>query len=323
MERKMFVAIIILAAVSWSLAGQAVDGVVESNEYPASAEFDDGRYRLQWRLEGDTVYFALSVATGGWVAIGFEPKTVMAEADMIFGWVDDTGKTHFVDAYSQGTFGPHPPDTELGGSMDILEAVGTQTGGVTVFEFSRKILTGDKFDKAIPKDGDVKFIWAYGDSDEFEQFHVMAGYGFINMATGVGVPTIIRDLIPLHIVVTSIAFLLMTGGMLISRYMKKKRWWLKAHRPMGIVGSVLGVIGVSMASVTLYFSGSVHLRVLHSWIGLFTISLIVLTPILGQAFLKLKWHKQDLRKLHRWIGRLALSMMLVTMIVGINLSGIL
>jgi hypothetical protein len=115
----------------------------------------------------------------------------------------------------------------------------------------------------------------------------------------------------------------MVTGMFIARSRKKIRWWLKVHRPMGIAGAVTGVAGLVIASIMVASRSAVHLRVLHAWLGLITIIAIAATPIIGQAFLKLKKDKKILRTTHRWMGRVSLALMLAVIILGLFQAGIL
>jgi hypothetical protein len=47
-----------------------------------------------------------------------------------------------------------------------------------------------------------------------------------------------------------------------------------------------------------------------------------LVPILGQAFLKLKWKKQELRLFHRWGGRVTVSLMGIAALMGLRILGV-
>jgi len=140
------------------------DGAISAGEYDGEATLSDGRMTVYWKNDGDILYMGLWGQVTGWVAIGFEPATAMKDADMILGYVSG-GKTIVLDQYATGTFGPHPSDTELGGTSDILDAGGSESGGVTVIEFSRKLNTGDRFDKELTPGKTVRFIWSMADSD--------------------------------------------------------------------------------------------------------------------------------------------------------------
>lgn len=309
--------------VSARLAAQQIDGVVSEGEYPFRTELAGGAFRLHWSLQGDAITIAISADTEGWVAVGTGPGPIMADADMMFGWVDADGTAFMRDSYSIDTYGPHPTDEELGGRMDITAYAGTEKDGVTTLEFSRPMRTGDEYDRDFPSEGTLPIIWAFGDTDAFEQVHVKAGFGSLDMGTGEAAPSPSPLLFVAHLALMSVSFLLMLAAMLVSRYMKRRRWWLKAHRPMGIIGAVLGAGGVVSAYYMIELTSGVHLRVLHSVLGIVTLGLFVVTPIIGQMFLKLRWNRQLLRKSHRWLGRLALVMMAVVIVLGLREAGIL
>jgi hypothetical protein len=153
------------------------DGVISAGEYDRQATMSDGRMVVYWKTDGDTLYMGLWGQATGWVAIGLEPTTAMKDADMILGYVSG-GKVTILDQYATGTFGPHPSDTELGGTYDIIGAGGSESGGVTVIEFSRKLTTGDRFDKALTPGTTVRFIWSMADADDpTVQHNVARGSG--------------------------------------------------------------------------------------------------------------------------------------------------
>jgi xylose isomerase len=102
----------------------------------------------------------------------------MKDADIIIGSVDN-GRANVLDENCTGNYGPHENDTLLGGTYDILESGGMETGGNTVIELKRKMNTGDKFDKAFVHGQQVPIIWAMADTTDNSAKH--------NMATGEGV----------------------------------------------------------------------------------------------------------------------------------------
>lgn len=169
-----------LIALVWAVMGALsilgaveVDGVVGRDEYANKQVLDGTAFVLYWQIEGDTIYCAIESTAKGWVAIGFDPTKIMANADMIFGIVTD--KAQAVDAYSTGQFGPHPADTDQGGKDDILAFAGKRTASGVVFEFSRKLNTGDTKDKPIVIGKDLKLIWAWSNSLSFTAKHAKAG----------------------------------------------------------------------------------------------------------------------------------------------------
>ena len=98
---------------------------------------------------------------------------------MVFGFVKD-GETTVYDLFSTGNFGPHPPDTELGGTDDILDFAGREEDGHTTIEFRRALDTGDEFDNPLIK-GKNQIIWSYGGGDTLTQKHTNRGYGEITL----------------------------------------------------------------------------------------------------------------------------------------------
>lgn len=126
-------------------------------------------------------FMAIVAKTPGWVAVGFNPSAVMANADMVFGLVKDQNDVQTVDEWSSGIFGPHAPDVDKDGKSDILSYAGTWTGDTVVFEFSRLLNTGDKLDTVIPTSGKLKVIWAYGSSLDLTAKHKKAGSATIQM----------------------------------------------------------------------------------------------------------------------------------------------
>ena len=156
-----------------------IDGEISKGEYPQVVDY--GPLKVYWRIINDTIYVGLEGETYGWVAIGFSSKEGMADADIVLGWVEG-GKAHVLDSYSQGKYGPHKSDLELGGRNDVLEYAGTESLNRTVIEFSRKLVTRDPYDK--PLVGAVRVIWAIGGSDDPKSIHVARGNGTLNLKVG-------------------------------------------------------------------------------------------------------------------------------------------
>lgn len=158
-----------------------IDGVLSPGEYSKTVSLDKGNFKILWKIEGETVFMAIEAKSPGWVAVGFEPTNVMANSDMIFGLVGEGKDVQAIDAWSTGMFGPHPPDADQGGKNSILSFSGLRKDGNVVFEFSRLLSTGDKFDKIIPKTGNFKVIWAYGPNLQFNASHKRAGSVVLSM----------------------------------------------------------------------------------------------------------------------------------------------
>jgi hypothetical protein len=93
-----------------------IDGIISEDEYDAQTVFANGDYVLMWSVDDDTIYFGIVARTIGYIGLGIDPEQRMLNADIIISWVTDGGTTEIFDAFSTGATGPHPEDTDLGGS---------------------------------------------------------------------------------------------------------------------------------------------------------------------------------------------------------------
>ncbi len=153
------------------------DGVIDDGEYKYSSTFED--FDISWSNDSEFVYIAMRAETEGSVSVAVQPGEKMNEADIITGWVVD-GQPGIVDMFSTGDFGPHPPDTELGGTEDILEFGGSEEGGFTIIEFKRALNTADEYDNVLVQ-GTNQIIWAYATADDPNVKHKFRGYGEITI----------------------------------------------------------------------------------------------------------------------------------------------
>lgn len=303
-----------------------LDGVIGSGEYEHKATAADGDLEIHWRIEGDTIRMAMRGRTTGWISIGLEPTTLMKDADMIIGWVDDSGGPHILDCFSQGNFGPHPPDTEIGGTDDILDFGGSESGGWTVIEFTRKLNTGDRFDKPIDPQGVLKLIWALGDDDDHTSQHAAGqakrGYLEIDMATGDSAERKAPVLWPIHAIFMTGGLILMAASTIILYTSKKTKWWLKAHKGAGVAGAISTVIGLAVGIYMVGRAGSGHFGTLHSILGAITALMLLSSPALGVLHFTLIRKTRNLRPVHIWLSRVALLLMVVVIVMGLFLVGI-
>lgn len=118
------------------------------------------------------------------------------------------------------------------------------------------------------------------------------------------------------------ALIFMTTGVVIVKFLKKKRWWMKAHRSVGLIGSVCVIIGFVGAFVMVSrFEGS-HLSVPHAYIGVITFLSVLLTPTLGITQFRLRQRAASIRNMHRRSGWITFILMFVTIISGLAHAGI-
>jgi hypothetical protein len=153
------------------------DGVISAGEYAKTRAYSD--YEISWSNDDTYLYIGMKAKTPGWVAVGFGAESMMKNADIIMGYVAD-GKAQVDDDFSTGEFGPHPVDTQLGGTGDIIESAVKADNGYTTVEFKRKLDTGDKYDKPLAK-GTNKIIWAFGSEPKATLKHMSRGSGQIDI----------------------------------------------------------------------------------------------------------------------------------------------
>lgn len=99
-----------------------------------------------------------------------------------------------------------------------------------------------------------------------------------------------RDqLLPILIVALSTAFVLMTNGGTIARYMKKKaNNWLKLHKRFHWTAAIVGLLGIASGIVMVQVTHGIHLRVAHTVVALVSAILIILAIVVAYGFLKEK-----------------------------------
>lgn len=300
-----------------------LNGMIDPNEYDHVASFGGGEFKLHWRVQNDTVLMAMEGKTNGWVAIGFDPENRMEGADMIFGWVTGSGGVSAVDAYATGPTGPHPKDTDQGGTSDILCFGGSESGGTTIIEFKRLLSTLDtKKDKTIPTSGELTVIWATGPNDDFNSQHTERGLGKIDFGEGTSSEIEIPSFWIIHASLMILGVILMFTGMIIAKFYKDTKWWFKTHKRIAPLGSVLAIIGLVMGFIMVSMSSGEHFSIPHHFLGLFAIIFAIITPTLGLAQFKIKKNKAKIRAAHRWSGRITITLMLLNIIFGLSFVGI-
>jgi hypothetical protein len=297
-----------------------LDGIIEDDEYDYVSNFERGRFKLYWKIKGNNIQIAMEAQTTGWLAIGFKPATAPhKDADMIFGWVNNRGNVMMVDAYSPGTYGPHPADTEMGGIDNIISYGGTEKDGFTIIEFVRALSTGDQYDKDIPREGELDVIWSYGSTDDWTNKHTEAGTGTISIDTGITlVPVTIW---PIHamLMISGLTFLL--SGLIVARQ-KEGTGWMKIHRTMEIIGSSIIFIGSIIGIYMVEVSGSDHFRFPHAIFGFSIPILTAITLYSGLTLARPGMNPKLKRKIHKIIAWILVIIMFGAVIEGFFAAGI-
>ena len=298
-------------------AGSGVDGVIEEGEYPLSVELGDGYLLMSWEIDDGTIKIGLQAEAAGMVALGISPGERMRDADMIIAFRrGDEFEVH--DAYSFGEVGPHPDDTNEGGTFDLNEYMVTEVGGVTTLEFTRLLDTGDELDNVIPGDGEVKFIWATSDADDFNDYHARRGTVVVDMATGEATSTEYPVLWPWHAIFMSLAMALFTATWFSVMYKRRlKKRYLPTHHLLGSVGVLFAVVGLVIGVYMVGQLESGHIRIAHSAVAVVDLVLGVAALVVGFLFMRRKELKRRTRKPHIWLGGLSMVLMVVVVLMGL------
>ncbi len=117
----------------------------------------------------------------GWVGVGFNPTTVMRDANIIIGYVSGAISTIRDDWGTSDT--AHASDLGLGGTTDVTLIEGMEVAGVTTLHFTLPLASVDQYDRPLAIGQTYTVILARGSNsaDNFTGTHTDAGYGSITL----------------------------------------------------------------------------------------------------------------------------------------------
>jgi|GEM_PF-1533985 len=102
-------------------------------------------------------------------------------------------------------------------------------------------------------------------------------------------------------------------GVYIVKFKKGKKWRIKAHQRVTVVGSMLIIIGVGIMFLGKRSMGYDHLTSPHGLAGIFTLLLLVFSMV--SSNLGLRGYPKFI-KIHRKLGPLVTGLMVLVSIVG-------
>ena len=124
-----------------------------------------------------------------------------------------------------------------------------------------------------------------------------------------------------HLMLMPLGFFLLAGGVITVRYLRKKMWWFRLHKMLGVLATVFSIAGGMSAVLMVSLSGRNHFCVPHTWLGAGTIMLIVATLTAG--FLQTRvGNKKRMRLMHCIAGRTVAGLSLVAVVTGAIAAGI-
>ncbi|UCE10947.1 MAG: hypothetical protein JSW61_03180 [Candidatus Thorarchaeota archaeon] len=108
---------------------------------------------------------------------------------------------------------------------------------------------------------------------------------------------------------------------LIARFLRGKNWWLRVHKSVASIGTLTVLAGFSVAFYMVTTTSGVHFAYLHSYMGLTSVTLALITTITGYARQrgKLKVNRTLFRRLHISLAVLTASFMTLTIYMGLGL----
>lgn len=128
---------------------------------------------VTWKVMDTNIAFTVTAPTTGWIAIGFDPTSVMKDANIIMGYVSEDTVT-ITDEYGNSSF-THQVDTLGEGTDNLSEKSGSESDGSTTISFTMPLNSGDSRDKALVVGQDHTFLLAYGQTDDTTEKHQSVG----------------------------------------------------------------------------------------------------------------------------------------------------
>ncbi|MFQ3546862.1 MAG: DOMON domain-containing protein [Termitinemataceae bacterium] len=163
-QRSLFF-ILLVGAVSCISAQQTISGEVRG-------------IKVAITLEKETASITVSAPMRGWVAVGIDPTDKMKDADFKIGYIQN-GTVFVRDDFGTNPI-THRPDTDIGGTSDILSFSGSETNGVTMITFVVPRFSKDQRDKQLPS-GSVRLILGASHGDSFTAKHTVVGSLTLNL----------------------------------------------------------------------------------------------------------------------------------------------
>jgi hypothetical protein len=163
----------LLSFSAFSADSAMVKAAANIDAKSAFTTINEGKFVFSYKVEGENFVGRISYPTAGWVAVGFNPASMMKGANFIIGALID-GKTIISDEYGDTKYS-HKPDTALGGTYSIIDGVCTTEKGVLTMSFTIPLNSGDDKDVVLEKGKPIKVIFAAGKKPDIRSIHSALG----------------------------------------------------------------------------------------------------------------------------------------------------
>ncbi|MFX1415997.1 MAG: hypothetical protein ACFFC0_04245 [Promethearchaeota archaeon] len=123
----------------------------------------------------------------------------------------------------------------------------------------------------------------------------------------------------IHAGTMTTSIILFILAVLIARFMRQRRWWLRVHRAISTLGAAVGVSGFSVAFYMVSLGGGVHFFYLHTWVGGASLVLAVVTALSGYGRALLGLSRKRYLLVHRLLAVLTIVLMAIAIVLGLGL----
>jgi uncharacterized membrane protein YozB (DUF420 family) len=117
----------------------------------------------------------------------------------------------------------------------------------------------------------------------------------------------------LHVLLMLLAAILMITAIIIA-HKKKTPSWFKMHRILAVLGVASALTGGAIMFFHKMAMGYPHFKSIHALLGLLSIILLVITPVIGNIMIA---GYPKLRPAHRILGRITAAAVLLAVFAGV------
>jgi hypothetical protein len=122
----------------------------------------------------------------------------------------------------------------------------------------------------------------------------------------------------IHAALMGAGFVLALSGMVLAMTQRRRRWWLRVHRIVGLAGTSSMLFGVAAAvAAVAALPKAHHFESPHTWIGALTVALAAGASALGLLQFRIPAKAASLRMFHRLAGRLVNLTAPIAIVLGL------
>ena len=147
----------------------AISGQAQEKPPIAFQTLHAGEMVFQSAVDGKNLRVKIFAPTTGWIAVGFDPKSMMKGANFVIGYAEGS-QAVIEDQFGVSSF-HHRRDIELGGKDDVLEKSAGILPNGTEIGFTIPLDSGDPYDKKLEAGKTYKIILAYGKTTDLSKRH--------------------------------------------------------------------------------------------------------------------------------------------------------